>query len=85
MFRYRLGDYEITALSDGSVPQDLHKLLKGASATEIDGLLAHAHRANPVEASINAYLIDTGSRLILVDVGAGDFFGPGMAASWWHD
>jgi glyoxylase-like metal-dependent hydrolase (beta-lactamase superfamily II) len=77
VFRYRLGAFEITALSDGSVPQDLHELLKGTSAGEIDALLAHAHRANPVEASINAYLIDTGSRLMLVDVGAGDFFGPG--------
>jgi glyoxylase-like metal-dependent hydrolase (beta-lactamase superfamily II) len=77
VFRYRLGAFEITALSDGSVPQDLHALLKGASAGEIDTLLAHAHRANPVEASINAYLVDTGSRLMLVDVGAGDFFGPG--------
>lgn len=76
-FRYRLGQFEITALSDGSVPQDLHALLKGTSASEIDALLANARRANPVEASINAYLIDTGSRLMLVDVGAGDFFGPG--------
>jgi len=77
VFRYRLGAFEVTALSDGSVPQDLHALLKGTSAGEIDTLLAHAHRGNPVEASINAYLIDTGSKLMLVDVGAGDFFGPG--------
>lgn len=77
VFRYKLGAFEITALSDGSVPQDLHALLKGTSKGEVDQLLAHAHRANPVEASINAYLIDTGSRLMLVDVGAGDFFGPG--------
>jgi glyoxylase-like metal-dependent hydrolase (beta-lactamase superfamily II) len=77
VFRYRLGNFEITALSDGSVPQDLHALLKGTTSGEIDTLLGHAHRANPVEASINAYLIDTGIRLMLVDVGAGDFFGPG--------
>jgi len=77
VFRYKLGAFEITALSDGSVPQDLHALLKGTSKGEVDQLLAHAHRANPVEASINAYLVDTGSRLMLVDVGAGDFFGPG--------
>jgi glyoxylase-like metal-dependent hydrolase (beta-lactamase superfamily II) len=76
-FRCRLGNFEITALSDGSVPQDLHGLLKGTSAGEIDSLLTPAQRANPVECSINAYLIDTGSRLMLVDGGAGDFFGPG--------
>ena len=27
--RFRLGDLRITALSDGTVPQDLHKLLLG--------------------------------------------------------
>jgi glyoxylase-like metal-dependent hydrolase (beta-lactamase superfamily II) len=31
-----------------------------------------------VEASINAYLINTGSRLVLIDTGAGQFFGPGF-------
>ncbi|MCD2340405.1 MBL fold metallo-hydrolase [Ideonella azotifigens] len=77
LYRYQLGDFEITVLSDGSVPQDLHALLKGGSQPEVDGLLARSFLASPVEASINAFLIDTGSRLVLVDVGAGDFFGPG--------
>lgn len=77
VFRYRLGDFQITALSDGTVPQDLHALLKGASGPEIDGALARSFHSNPVEASINAFLIDTGSRLVLVDTGSGDFFGAG--------
>jgi len=33
--------------------------------------------ANPVEASINAYLIEGDGRVALVDTGAGAFFGPG--------
>lgn len=77
VFRYRLGDFEITALSDGTVPQDLHALLRGASAAEIDAALTRSFHSNPVEASINAFLIDTGSRLVLVDTGSGDFFGAG--------
>jgi len=77
LYRYQLGDFEITVLSDGSVPQDLHALLKGGSQREVDELLARSFLASPVEASINAFLIDTGTRLVLVDVGAGDFFGPG--------
>lgn len=76
-YRYKLGAYEITALSDGTVPQDLHSLLKGTNNEEVDRLLKSVQLTNPVEASINAFLIDTGSKLILVDTGAGSFFGAG--------
>jgi glyoxylase-like metal-dependent hydrolase (beta-lactamase superfamily II) len=44
----------------------------------VDALLHHSFLQNPVEASINAFLIDTGSRLVLVDTGAGQLFGPGI-------
>ena len=77
VYQYRLGDFQITALSDGTVPQDLHALLTNTSPTSIDALLKSAFVANPVEASINAFLIDTGLRLVLVDTGAGLLFGPG--------
>jgi glyoxylase-like metal-dependent hydrolase (beta-lactamase superfamily II) len=77
VYRYRIGDFAVTALSDGTVPQDLHQLLKGATPVEIDKMLHHAFLHNPVEASITAFLIDTGSRLLLVDTGAGGLFGPG--------
>jgi len=78
IYKYKLGDYKITSLSDGSVPQDLHALLKGTDPANIDRLLATAHLNNPVEASINSFLIDTGNKLILVDTGAGSFFDPGF-------
>lgn len=77
VYRYRLGHFEITALSDGTVPQDADKLLKGASKDVINQLLKRSFQSNPVEGSINAYLIDTGARQVLVDAGAGDLFGPG--------
>lgn len=77
VYQYRIGDIQVTALSDGTVPQDLHKLLTNTTTANVDELLRQSFLANPVEASINAYLIDTGSRLVLVDTGAGVFFGPG--------
>lgn len=77
VFRMRLGDFTVTALSDGTVAQDLHEVMTGTTRSQIDGLLRRAFLANPVEASINAYLIDTGTRLILVDTGAGLLFGAG--------
>jgi glyoxylase-like metal-dependent hydrolase (beta-lactamase superfamily II) len=77
IYRFSLGDAQITALSDGTVPIDLHQLLRGAPTAIIDALLARSFLDNPVEASINAYLIELGGRRILVDAGAGDLFGPG--------
>jgi len=78
VYRYRLGDFQITALSDGTVPQDLHALLTRTTPSDVDGLLHRSFLKNPIEASINAFLIDTGSRLVLVDTGAGQLFGPGF-------
>lgn len=77
VYRYRVGDFQVTALSDGTVPQDLHALLTNTTPSQTDGLLDHAFLANPVEASINAFLVDTGTRLVLVDTGSGALFGPG--------
>ncbi|WP_224367954.1 MBL fold metallo-hydrolase [Hyalangium versicolor] len=78
VYRFRLGDFQISVLSDGSVPQDLHALLTRTTPAEVDKLLQRSFLKNPVEASINAYLIDTGSRLVLVETGAGLLFGPGL-------
>lgn len=76
VYRLRLGDFQVTALSDGTVPQDLHQVLTGTRPGQVDRLLRRSFLKNPVEASINAFLIDTGSRLVLVDTGAGELFGP---------
>ncbi len=81
-YTFKLGTYEITVISDGTVPQDLHVLLKGASQQTVDGLLNKVHLHNPVEASINVFLINTGKKLILVDTGAGDFFGKGFGGKF---
>lgn len=75
VYRYRLGEFEITALSDGTVPLDIHVMLQGATKNSIDSHLNHSFLTNPVEESVNAFVIDTGKKLILVDTGAGDLFG----------
>lgn len=75
-YRFSVGGVQVVALSDGTVPQDLHALLHLKPA-QTDQLLQRGFLANPVEASINAYLVYAGDRLALVDTGAGAFFGPG--------
>jgi glyoxylase-like metal-dependent hydrolase (beta-lactamase superfamily II) len=78
VYSFGLGEFTITALSDGTVPQDLQKILTNTNPTEIKQLLDRDFQANPVEASINAFLVDTGDKQVLVDTGAGQLFGPGL-------
>ncbi|MBD1889870.1 MBL fold metallo-hydrolase [Coleofasciculus sp. FACHB-SPT9] len=75
VYQFKLGDFTITALSDGTVPLDLHPILTNTNQAEIDRLLHQSFLKNPVEASINVFLIDTGDKQVLVDTGSGELFG----------
>nr|WP_234815014.1 MBL fold metallo-hydrolase [Noviherbaspirillum denitrificans] len=76
-YRMNLGDVEVTALYDGYVMLD-PKILNGASAKDIQGLLARTFAASTsgMQTAVNAYLVNTGKNLILVDAGAAKCFGP---------
>lgn len=74
-FRFMLGDFEITALSDGTVDLPVDKLLNHAPAKTVQAL-ARSFLKPPVETSVNAYLVNTGNKLLLIDAGAGALFGP---------
>ncbi|WP_434621521.1 MBL fold metallo-hydrolase [Azospirillum sp. B2RO_4] len=76
VYRFAVGDLHITALSDGTLPLGIKPLVKGLPPDRIDALLAERFERDPLETSINAFLIDAGSRLLLVDTGAGQLFGP---------
>ena len=75
-YRMMLGDFEITALSDGTASLPMDKLLTHAKPGEVEALLGRTHQTSPLDVSINAFLINTGSKLILIDTGAGEVFGP---------
>lgn len=74
-FRLAVGDYEVTALFDGY--NDLSpKLLKGLTQSQIRALLARRSIETPgVQTAFNAFLVNTGKQLILVDTGAGQCIG----------
>jgi glyoxylase-like metal-dependent hydrolase (beta-lactamase superfamily II) len=74
-YRTLLGDFEVTALSDGTVDLDVARLL-AEPANRTDAALAKAFVHGPLETSVNAYLVNTGTRLVLIDAGAGTLFGP---------
>ncbi len=74
-YRLMLGSFEVTAVSDGTLELPVDKLLSGPGE-DTRASLAASHLGVPVETSFNSYLINTGKRLILIDVGAGALFGP---------
>jgi glyoxylase-like metal-dependent hydrolase (beta-lactamase superfamily II) len=74
-YRTMVGDFEVTVLSDGTVDLPMDKLLHEKPA-KVQGALAKNFLKAPVETSVNTFLINTGSKLVLVDTGAGTLFGP---------
>ncbi|MBC7413911.1 MAG: MBL fold metallo-hydrolase [Herminiimonas sp.] len=75
-YRMMLGDFEITALSDGTVALPVNKLLTNTTSVKVDQALAKVALSSPLDTSVNAYLINTGDKLVLVDTGAAGLFGP---------
>jgi glyoxylase-like metal-dependent hydrolase (beta-lactamase superfamily II) len=71
-----LGRYEITALSDGTHTFPVDDVMTGIDHPALDRALARAELRRPVQGSINAFLVNTGTRLILIDAGAGALYGP---------
>jgi glyoxylase-like metal-dependent hydrolase (beta-lactamase superfamily II) len=74
-YRMMLGDFEITALSDGTHAFPVGTVMTNITPAQIGQDLAGAGLTPPVQGSINAFLINTGSKLILVDTGAGALYG----------
>ena len=77
-YRMMLGKFEITALYDGAIELDT-KLLHNTTPTELNRLLSRMFVGNPkMQTAVNAYLINTGKNLVLVDAGAARLLGPNL-------
>ena len=78
--RRKVGDIEVTALLDGMGIFDaatFQALMANAPPEALAELKARYYGPKaPVSFPINAYLINTGDKLFLVDTGAADKFGP---------
>lgn len=74
-YRTMIGDYEVTALYDGGGTVDAN-LLHGDPAL-IETLLARSFQdPRRVSATVQGFLVNTGSKLVLIDTGAGGHWGP---------
>ncbi|PRX28080.1 glyoxylase-like metal-dependent hydrolase (beta-lactamase superfamily II) [Paraburkholderia sp. BL18I3N2] len=74
-YRIMLGGFEVTALLDGTHPFPIDTVVKDVPKAEIARDLQRDFLQPPVQGSINAFLINTGSKLILIDSGAGVLYG----------
>ncbi|MGB9110621.1 MAG: MBL fold metallo-hydrolase [Telluria sp.] len=74
-YRIMVGDIEVTPISDGTVDLPMDQLLR-QKAELTKATLEKNFMKVPVETSDNAFLVNTGAKLVLVDTGAGALFGP---------
>ena len=75
-YRLKVGDLEVTALFDGTGAFDPH-WLNGTKAT-MDGVHKTLHEdPHVLDVADTGFLVNTGKQLILVDAGAGTWWGGG--------
>jgi glyoxylase-like metal-dependent hydrolase (beta-lactamase superfamily II) len=73
-YRMMVGDLEVTALLDGTSPMPAAMIDEPEAKTKT--LMNNVYIDPPAETSTNAYLVNTGGKLILVDTGAGTLLAP---------
>src|SRR5436309_1648784 len=78
IYRYKIGSYELTALYDGTWFRKIDdKFVRNASGAEVDKALTDAFlQPGIVPTSFTALLVNTGSKLILIDTGTAGQLGP---------
>lgn len=75
-FRRKLGAFEVTAVLDGDLELEL-KLFSGDQA-ELQKLSSQSFQPSPPRAHCNAFAVNTGDKLYLVDTGTGVLMGSSL-------
>lgn len=75
-YRHSVGSIEVIALSDGAVDIPLAMYPKADPAEAAKLLEAAGGFKDKAPTAVNAFLVNTGDKLVLVDSGAGKLFGP---------
>ena len=70
-YRMMLGDFEITALNDATFQLSPAALLTNVKPEQVRQALERNLLKDPVPTSVNGFLVNTGTRLVLIDTGTG--------------
>jgi beta-lactamase superfamily II metal-dependent hydrolase len=74
-YRIMPGEFEVTVLNDGTLSLPA-SVMTNTTEAETEKALARNFQKSPFDASDNAFLINTGAKLVLIDTGCGSLLGP---------
>ena len=76
----KIGRFTVTALFDGTIPMPVEQEFSAPAPARLKTLLARDSLGMTVPMSVNAFVIDTGQRIVMVDAGTGALrtFGEGL-------
>src|SRR5260370_18004846 len=77
VYRLKVGSFEVTVLNDGSLPIET-KLFTGSPEGAAKLLEGRFLSKDATPTAVNEWLVNTSDKLILVDTGTSDLFGPGL-------
>jgi len=79
-YRQAIGDVRVTALFDGVVPLGRSQLV-GIDKARVDALMTDRHvpeSPQGMQTAVNAYLVQRGNQLVLIDAGTAKCFGDAL-------
>lgn len=80
-YRYRIGDVEVTAIHDGFFARPIDGFVRNAEVADVKKALEDAFLpGDRLPISFTTLVVNTGSRLILIDTGNGDSGAPTSGA-----
>ena len=79
-YRFKVGDFEVTALHDGAAFRPVKEgFIKNAPLPEVhDALAANFWQDNQIHIPFTILAVNTGSKLVLIDTGFADNAGPAL-------
>ncbi|MEB3042209.1 MBL fold metallo-hydrolase [Rhizobium mulingense] len=83
-YRFHFGNFEVTGLSDGTMALPMAKIYQNEPIGALQRKLDENFLGKEPHISINAYLVNDGERLVLIDAGTGTLFGPGAGKLIQH-
>ncbi|HKW83741.1 MAG TPA: MBL fold metallo-hydrolase [Burkholderiaceae bacterium] len=70
-YRTQIGRFTVTALWDGTLDMPVDQVFKRPGPAQLKALLGRAYLKPTVPLSVNAFVVDTGTHVVMIDTGTG--------------